>query len=410
MTARCRFCSTPLKHTFADLGMSPISNAYISAEHLNRMEPYYPLHAYVCEQCWLVQLEQFESPENIFSDYAYFSSYSDSWLAHARQYSESMSVRFGLDSGSQVIEIASNDGYLLQNFRQNGIPVLGIEPAGNVADVAIDKGIPTLKAFFGVETAQHLVDEQKTADLLLGNNVLAHVPEINDFVAGMKILLKPDGIITMEFPHLLKLIEHTQFDTIYHEHFSYLSLATVEQIFRHHGLAVFDVEELGTHGGSLRIYAQHNNSGTQQPSASVARLLSDEHDKGLRDIASYTRFSEKIYKTRNAFLKFLIDANSAGKQTVAYGAPAKGNTLLNFCGVRPDLIGYTVDRNPHKQGKYLPGSHIPIYEPDKLKQSKPDYVVILPWNLRDEIINQIAYVREWGGRFVIPVPETVVIP
>lgn len=409
MTAQCRFCKSPLRHTFADLGMSPTSNAYLTRNDLNRMEPFYPLHAFVCDKCLLVQLEEFESPENIFSDYAYFSSYSDSWLAHARQYTSDMTDRFGLTPESQVIEIASNDGYLLQYFRDDGIPVLGIEPAANVADTAIEKGIPTVKAFFGVSTAMKLEQENRKADLLLGNNVLAHVPDINDFVAGMKISLKPDGIITMEFPHLLKLIEQAQFDTIYHEHFSYLSLTTVKAIFSHHGLSLFDVEELKTHGGSLRIYAQHADSGQQKTSGNIDKVLDAERQSGLQDITTYTGFSSKILHARNTLLTFLIKAYEEKKQVAAYGAPAKGNTLINFCGIRKDLIRYTVDRSPHKQDKYLPGSHIPVYAPDKLRETKPDYIVILPWNLKEEIIRQISWAREWGAKFVIPIPETTIL-
>jgi len=409
MTCQCRFCHTPLTHTFADLGMSPLSNAYLKPEDLNRKEPFYPLHAYVCEKCLLVQLEQFETPENIFSDYAYFSSYSDSWLAHAKQYTESMIDDFDISESSHVIEIASNDGYLLQYFHEKNIPTLGIEPAENVADVAISKGIPTIKTFFGVETATLLAKEGKQADLLLGNNVLAHVPDINDFVRGMKIALKPDGIITMEFPHLLRLMEGVQFDTIYHEHFSYFSLATVIQIFSTHGLSLFNVKELGTHGGSLRIFAQHTDTGTHKENNKIAGILEQESQFGMKNIKTYTEFSKKIIHTKNSFLEFLSEAHKQNKQVAAYGAPAKGNTLLNYCGVKSDLIRYTVDKNPYKQGLFLPGSHIPVEAPDKLRETKPDYIVILPWNLKDEIIEQISYARNWGARFIIPVPEVSIL-
>ncbi|MCK4950306.1 MAG: methyltransferase domain-containing protein, partial [Gammaproteobacteria bacterium] len=366
-------------------------------------------HAYVCEQCLLVQLEEFESPEKIFSNYAYFSSYSDSWLAHAKKYTDHIIKNFDIVEKSQVIEIASNDGYLLQYFNERNIPVLGIEPAGNVAEVAVSKGIPTLNAFFGVETANMLANKGKQADLLLGNNVLAHVPDINDFVQGMKIILKPGGFITMEFPHLLKLMEGVQFDTIYHEHFSYFSLMTVLQIFSKHGLSLFDIEELDTHGGSLRIYAQHTDTGPYKVKPGIDHILEQEEKYGMKNIDTYTGFIRKVLHTKNMFLQFLLDASQQGKQVAAYGAPAKGNTLLNFCGIRADLIQYTVDRSPYKQGLFLPGSHIPVEAPDKLKQTKPDYIVILPWNLRDEIIEQASYVREWGAKFVVPVPEVLIL-
>jgi 2-polyprenyl-3-methyl-5-hydroxy-6-metoxy-1,4-benzoquinol methylase len=385
--------------------MSPLSNAYLTREQTHQMEPFFPLHAFVCDQCFLVQLEEFEAPDHIFSDYAYFSSYSDLWLAHAKAYVQLMQQRFALNPASQVVEIASNDGYLLQYFKQSGIPVLGVEPAANVAKVAVEKGIPTTVKFFGVNTAKELVAEGMQADLLLGNNVLAHVPDLNDFVAGMKILLKPEGVITMEFPHLLQLMQHNQFDTIYHEHFSYFSLLTVEQVLAAHGLTLFDVDELSTHGGSLRIYAKHAEDSTKAVEQSVVTLKQREFAAGLNQIGAYAAFSEQVMETKRKLLDFLIAAKQAGKQVVGYGAPAKGNTLLNYCGIRSDFIDYTVDRSPHKQGKFLPGTHIPVMSPDHIKQTKPDYLLILPWNLKEEVMAQMAYIREWGGKFVVPIPE-----
>ena len=384
--------------------MSPLSNSYVPPSRLRSMEPFYPLHAFVCSDCKLVQLEEFESPDQIFSDYAYFSSYSDSWLKHAARYTEEMIARFGYDDFSQVVEIASNDGYLLQNFVQRGIPVLGVEPAANVAEVARAKGVPTEVRFFGCETATLLKSQGKSADLLLGNNVLAHVPDINDFVGGMKILLKPDGEITMEFPHLLQLIANNQFDTIYHEHFSYLSFLTVEKIFAAHGLKMFDVEELSTHGGSLRIFACHAED-DRPVGIRVAQMLRKEDQAGLNDIATYAAFGEKVKETKRKLLDFLLEARKAGKTVAGYGAPAKGNTLLNYCGVRSDLVEFTVDRSPHKQGRFLPGTRIPIYGPDKIAEAKPDYLLILPWNLKDEVMEQMSEIKSWGGKFVVPIPE-----
>ena len=406
----CRFCQSSLNHTFVDLGMSPLSNGFLKSEQLNKAEKFYPLHAYVCEKCLLVQLEEFESPDHIFAnDYAYFSSYSESWLNHAKQYTDLMINRFQFNQSSRVIEIASNDGYLLQFFQAQSIPVLGIEPATNVAQVAIEKGVDTLVKFFGVETAQELVGQGKKADLLLGNNVLAHVPNINDFVAGMKIVLKPEGIITMEFPHLLRLIEQSQFDTIYHEHFSYLSFVTVEKIFAHHGLTLFDVEELPTHGGSLRIYAKHSENNKIKIDQRVEALKEVERQKGLGNLETYLNFSRKVQETKRKLLSFLIQVKIDGKTVVGYGAAAKGNTLLNYCGIRTDFIDYTCDRSPHKQSKFLPGTHIPIYSPDKIAETKPDYVLILPWNLKEEITQQLSNVREWGGKFVVPIPEVEIL-
>lgn len=408
--ANCRFCNKSLQHTFADLGISPIANDYLAEEQLNRAEKLYPLHAYVCENCLLVQLEEVESPDRIFGDgdYAYFSSYSESWLRHAKAYTDLMVERFGFNQNHQVIEIASNDGYLLQYFHEKGIPVLGVEPAANTAKVAQEKGIPSVVKFFGVQTAKELVAEGKQADLLLGNNVLAHVPDLNDFVAGMKIVLKPNGIFTMEFPHLLQLMQQNQFDTIYHEHFSYFSFLTVETIFAVHGLTLFDVEELPTHGGSLRIYGKHDSAAQPSISDRVSQLKEKERKAGLDKLETYRTFGEQVKETKRKLLSFLIEAKAQGKSVAAYGAPAKGNTLLNYCGIRTDFIDYTVDRSPYKQGLFLPGTHIPILEPDKIQETKPDYLLILPWNLKDEIMAQMACIRESGGKFVVPIPSVQV--
>jgi SAM-dependent methyltransferase len=390
--------------------MSPLANSYLAADQLDRMEPFYPLHAYVCGECFLVQLQEFETPEHIFTDYAYFSSYSDSWVAHAREYVEHMVSRFGFDESSQVIEVASNDGYLLQFFKEKNVPVLGIEPAANVACAAKEKGIETLVKFFGTTTAKSLVDEGVRADLLLGNNVLAHVPALNDFVQGMKTILKPGGIITMEFPHLLRLMQENQFDTIYHEHFSYLSLGTVERVFAKFGLRVFDVDQLPTHGGSLRIYAAHDDNDARPVTQSVLDLKEEEAQYGLGRLDAYQAFADQVKETKRALLRFLIEAREQGKTVVGYGAPAKGNTLLNYCGIRTDLVDYTVDRSPHKQERFLPGVHLPICAPEKIQETKPDYVLILPWNIKDEIMSQMSYVRDWGGQFVVPIPRTRVLP
>ena len=405
----CRSCGAALAHTFADLGMSPISNAFLKADQLNRMEPFYPLHAYVCGACFLVQLEEFESPQQIFGDnYAYFSSYSDSWLDHARHYTEQVTARFGLGAKSQVIEIASNDGYLLQYFKQKGVPVLGIEPAKNVAEAAVAKGVPTLTKFFGVATATELVAKGTRADLLLGNNVLAHVPDLNDFVAGMKAILKPAGVLTMEFPHLQHLIEENQFDTIYHEHFSYFSFLAAQRVFARHGLQLFDVQEIPTHGGSLRIYGRHAGQGGEQGDR-VKDLVARERRLKFEDLETYRKFSGQVQETKRQLLEFLIAARRAGKRVVGYGAPAKGNTLLNYCGIRSDFIDFTVDRSPHKQNTFLPGTHIPVYAPERIDEVKPEYVLILPWNIRDEIVKQMAHIRSWGGKFVVPIPKVKVL-
>ena len=389
--------------------MSPLANSYLAADQLDRMEPFYPLHAYVCSNCFLVQLQEFETPEHIFTDYAYFSSFSDSFVAHAKAYVEDMVTRFGFDETSQVIEIASNDGYLLQFFVEKNVPVLGIEPAANVAKAAEEKGIPTLVQFFNPETATSLSEQGKQADLLLGNNVLAHVPALNEFVRGMKIALKPRGIITMEFPHLLRLMQDNLFDTIYHEHFSYLSLYTVERVFAKHGLRVFDVQEVSTHGGSLRIFATHTDNDERPTEPNVGAVKAAESDAGLQDLDAYRAFSERVKETKRSLLRFLMDAREQGKTVVGYGAPAKANTLLNYCGVRTDLLDYTVDRSPHKQDHFVPGVHVPIYGPERIDETKPDYLLIFPWNLKDEIMKQMAHIREWGGKFVVPIPSTKVL-
>ena len=404
----CRFCRSELNESFVDLGMSPLSNSYVIPEKIANKENFYPLHTYVCSKCFLVQLEEFESPKEIFSEYAYFSSFSNSWLKHAENYVDMMIKRFKFDSNSQVIEIASNDGYLLQYFKKEGIHVLGIEPANNVASEAIKKGIPTKSEFFGEELAIELDKKNIRADLLIGNNVLAHVPNLNDFVKGMKKLLNADGVITMEFPHLLRLINENQFDTIYHEHFSYLSLITVKQVFEKHCLTIFDVEELSTHGGSLRIYAKHNQDNTKNICENVDCVINKEIQMGLNKIETYREFSEQVKKTKRNILNFLINLKNEGKKIVGYGAPAKGNTLLNYCGIGTDFLDYTVDISPYKQGLYLPGSRIPVFTVDKIKQTKPDYVVILPWNIKEEIMEQMGFIKEWGGKFITLIPNVEV--
>ena len=409
-TLKCRFCEEPLTNVLADLGMSPLSNRYLSREQLDAMEPFYPLRACVCSRCFLVQLPEVQRPDEIFGDYAYFSSYSESWLGHASNFADSMTARLALDSSSRVVEIASNDGYLLQYFKAKGIPVLGVEPAANVARAAQENGIPTVVEFFGTATARKLAREGQQADLLVGNNVLAHVPDLNDFVAGLRVLLKPCGVLTMEFPHLLQLMRQNQFDTIYHEHFSYFSFLTVQQVFRRHGIAIYDVEQLPTHGGSLRIYGRHLDHGGCSESDRVADLIEVERQAGLDTLEAYNAFEQNVRETKRRLLAFLIDAKDRGKSIVGYGAPAKGNTLLNYCGVRSDFLDYTVDRSPHKQGLFLPGTRIPIYNPAMICETKPDYVLILPWNLRDEIVAQMGHIREWGGRFVVPIPDVEVIP
>ncbi len=407
--ALCRFCTGPLVHTFVDLGMSPPCQTHIEPHQLNHMEAFYPLHTYVCERCFLVQLQEYVSPGDIFSEYAYFSSYADTWLKHVKAYTDLMVERFGISSKSQVVEIASNDGYLLQYFLEKGVPVLGVEPAANVAKVAMQKGIPTMVKFFGRATARELAAAGKYADLLLGNNVLAHVPDLNDFVGGMQILLKPDGVITMEFPHLMKLMQENQFDTIYHEHFSYFSFLTVEQVFAAHGLTLFDVDELPTHGGSLRIYGRHGEDHSKPVSSRVEALRERESAAGFSTLGQYRQFDQQVKKTKRDLLECLIGIKGEGKSIAGYGAPGKGNTLLNYCGIRTDFLDYTVDRNPYKQGKYTPGTHIPIHAPTKLRESRPDYLLILPWNLKEEIMEQTSYIREWGGKFIVPIPEVQIL-
>ena len=406
--SNCRFCGSALSATFVDLGMSPLCESFLSSDQLIQMEPFYPLKVTVCGKCFLVQLPEFVSREHIFTEYAYFSSYSDSWLAHAKAYTDQMTRQFNLNGQSLVVELASNDGYLLQYFVEKKIPVLGIEPAANVAAVAVEKGIPTLVKFFGRETAKELVAEGKQADVILGNNVLAQVPDLNDFVAGIKLLLKPEGVVTIEFPHLMRLMEENQFDTIYHEHFSYFSFLTAEKIFAAHGMTLFDVEELPTHGGSLRIYAQHTENKSRPVSARAHELRAREERAGLTRLESYSRFEEQVKETKRKLLEFLIEARRAGKKVVGYGAPGKGNTLLNYCAIRTDFLDYTVDRNPYKHGRFTPGTRIPIFPVDKIRETKPDYLLILPWNLKDEIMSGMAYIREWKGQFVVPIPEVKV--
>jgi SAM-dependent methyltransferase len=399
---RCRSCEAPLRHSFADLGSTPLANSYLEPEQLDGPERFYPLHAYVCATCFLVQLPAVAAPEEIFADYAYFSSYSTSWVEHARRYVDDAVERFRLGPESRVVEVASNDGYLLRHLVERGIPVVGIEPAANVAEAARAVGVPTLVRFFGRTTAEE-VRADGAADLLVANNVLAHVPDLNDFVAGIAVLLAPSGAATLEFPHLLRLIEETEFDTIYHEHFSYFSLLSVERVFAAHGLELFDVEELTTHGGSLRIYARHSGASDGR-SARVDELRERELAAGLGDLEVYSRFEERVRAAKRDLLDFLIDARREGKSVVAYGAAAKGNTLLNYCGIRSDFVDYVVDRSPHKQGRYLPGTRLPIHAPERVTETRPDYLLILPWNLKDEIVEQMAHVREFGCRFVTPIP------
>ncbi|WP_147918517.1 class I SAM-dependent methyltransferase [Ruania zhangjianzhongii] len=406
----CRFCGAPLTRTFADLGMSPLCESFVPADQVNAMEPFYPLHTWVCDQCFLVQLQEYVTREEIFTEYAYFSSYSDAWLEHARTYVETMITERRLGPDSLVVELASNDGYLLQYFVQAGVPVLGIEPAANVAKVAVDeRDVPTLVEFFDEQLARRLVAEGTAADLIAGNNVLAQVPDLNTFVAGMKLLLAPGGLITIEFPHLLRLMEENQFDTIYHEHFSYFSLVTAERIFAAHGLVIHDVEELWTHGGSLRIHATHAGADAPALSKRLLELRQRELDAGLERPETYELFAEQVRETKRKLLEFLIGVKRDGAQVVGYGAPGKGNTLLNYCGIGTDFLDYTVDRNPYKHGRYTPGTHIPIHEPGRIAETKPDYVLILPWNLTGEIVAQLDYIKEWGGRCVVPIPEAAIV-
>ena len=402
---KCRFCETQVTRSFVDLGLQPLSNAYVARESIARMEPFYPLHAYVCDRCLLVQVPELESAERIFSDYAYLSSMSDSWLDHCRRYAHRMIDAMGLSGNSLVVEVASNDGYLLRFFKEKGVPVLGIEPAANVASIAEAAGIPTLARFFGTVLAEELARAGRQADLLVGNNVLAHVPNLNDFVGGLAKVLAPTGVLTMEFPHLGRLLQDKQFDTIYHEHFSYFSFGTVERVFAAHGIELFDVEQLPTHGGSLRVYGRHATHPQREVSKRIGDLRAQEQADGTLSIDAYARFAEDVREVKRKLLAFLIESKREGKTIVAYGAAAKGNTLLNYCGIREDFIDYVVDRSPLKQGKLLPGSHIPIYEPDRIRETRPDYILILPWNLKDELAAQLSFVREWGGRLVVPIPE-----
>jgi hypothetical protein len=394
--------------TVVDLGMSPPCQSFLPADRIRQMEPFYPLHAFVCQQCFLVQLEEFVGPEDIFSDYAYYSAYSTSWVEHASEYVAMIRRRLGLGADDLVVELASNDGYLLQHFVGSGVPILGIDPAANVAVDAEARGVPTLVAFFGTEVARRLADEGRRASLVIGNNVLAQVPDLNDFVAGVRILLRDDGTATFEFPHLLHLLDRLEYDTIYHEHFSYFSFATIVEIFAAHELAVYDVEELTTHGGSLRVYAQPR-PGAHETTAAVAELLRREDEEGLRSTERYTRFAEEVKESKRALLDLLIRLRREGKQVVGYGAPGKGNTLLNYCGIRTDLLDYTVDRNPHRHGLYTPGTHIPIHPPERIAETRPDYIVVLPWNLIEEISKQLEYVREWGAELIVPIPYATVL-
>jgi SAM-dependent methyltransferase len=401
----CRFCGARLEDTFVDLGLSPLCEKYVAPDRLDEVEQFYPLHVWICRQCLLVQLEAVVTPQELFDDYAYFSSYSDSWVAHAGMYCADVVQRFSLGANSRIVEVACNDGYLLQHFAARRLNVLGIEPAGNVAKVAEERGIPIEVRYFGRDTAAYIRDRYGSADLIVGNNVLPHVPGLNDFVAGLKQLLGSDGVITMEFPHLLPLVEQGQFDTIYHEHFSYFSFLTAERVLNGQGLKMFDVEQLATHGGSLRIYAQHAESGLHQVTERVIQLRDLERRGGYDRLETYAEFGPKVEAIRRSLLKFLMGAKTHGKRVAGYGAPGKGNTLLNYCGIGPDLLEYTVDRSPHKQGQYTPGMRIPIRHPDRIGETRPDYLLILPWNLKEEIMEQMAGIRAWGGRFVVPIPN-----
>jgi len=401
----CRFCGSRLEFTFVDLGMSPFCESFLREDQLDQMEGFFPLHVYVCGQCFLVQLEEYLPPEDIFSEYAYFSAYSDSWLAHAKSYVDMITERLALDGSSRVVELASNDGYLLQYFVQKGIPALGIEPAANVARAGVERGVETLVEFFDREMAQRLASSGRSADLIIGNNVLAQVPNLNSFVEGIRLLLAPGGVVTIEFPHLLRLMTENQFDTIYHEHFSYFSFSTAERIFAAHGLTLFDVDELPTHGGSLRIYGRRADDDSKPVSEAAKALRRREDEAGLNGLDAYRLFREQVEATKRDLLEFLIDRRREGASIVGYGAPGKGNTLLNYCGIRTDFLDYTVDRNPYKHGMYLPGTHIPIYSPDRISETKPDYILILPWNLKNEISKQLAYTAEWGAKLLVPIPR-----
>ena len=406
--AVCRLCGAELTRTFVDLGMSPLCESYVPAEQLDEAEAFYPLHVRLCGECLLVQLPAYVSGEHIFSDYAYFSSYSDSWVAHAKRYADAMIGRLGLTQDSLVTEVASNDGYLLQHFAAQGIPVLGVEPAANVAEAARARGIPTEVRFLGPETGHEIAQQHGRADLVAGNNVFAHVPDIRGFAAGLRALVKDDGLVTLEFPHLLRLIERRQYDTIYHEHFQYLSLLTSSRALATAGLRVVDVDELDTHGGSLRVYARPEESASE-PAARVKAVLDEEESAGLHTVAGHEGFAREVLQIKSDLLGFLLTAAGDGRSVAGYGAPGKGNTLLNHCGIRSDLLQYTVDRSPVKQGKFLPGTHIPIYAPERLAETRPDYILVLPWNLRDEISQQLDYVKSWGGRLVFPIPVLEII-
>jgi len=405
----CRFCGTALAHRVVDLGMSPLCEDFLTEDRLDTMEPFYPLHAWVCHECFLVQVNDYVSAGHIFDEYAYFSSFSTSWLQHASDYVEGITDRLGLDRDSFVVELASNDGYLLQYFVERSIPCLGIEPAKNVAQVAIDKGVPTDVSFFGLEKAREMASEGKMADLVCGANVLAQVPDLNDFVSGIPVILKPGGTVTIEFPHVMTTIEGNQFDQIYHEHFCYFGIISVEAVFAGHGMTVFDVEEVPTHGGSLRIYARHAADDSRPVSERVLELRSREEAAGYRDVAMYEQFEQRVRETKHKLLDLLIRAKRDGKTIVGYGAPGKGNTMLNYCGIRQDFVDFTVDRNPYKHGRFLPGTHIPIHPPERLDEAKPDYILILPWNLKDEIMEQLAHAREWGAKFIVAIPEATVL-
>jgi SAM-dependent methyltransferase len=405
----CRFCGAALTHTFVDLGSSPLCQTQIQPSDLNKMEPFYPLRVFLCDQCFLVQLDEYVAPVTIFrADYPYFSSYSSSWVTHARDYAARMKADYGIGPESFVVEVASNDGYLLQHFVEGGVRCLGVEPSAGVADAAVAKGVPTVVRFFGTEAAEDLAAEHGKADLVIGNNVLAHVPKLNDFVNGLRVMLADDGVITLEFPHLMRLMQLNQFDTIYHEHFSYFSFTVVDRLLAHHGLVVIDVAELPTHGGSLRIYAAHRD-GRREHSKRIVDLLERERLAGVETLEFYSGFETKVRETKWKLLEFMIDAKRRGKSIVGYGAPGKGNTLLNYCGIRQDLLEYTVDRNPHKQGTYTPGTRIPILDPSQIEKTRPDFILILPWNLKDEIVASMSHVRQWGARFVVPIPEVEVL-
>jgi len=405
----CRLCQTPLRHTFANLGASPLANSYLSEYDLQQTEPFYPLHAYVCEKCFLVQLPESKSPREIFTQYAYFSSYSDSWLMHAERYCQEMIERFRFSSDTQIVEVGSNDGYLLRYFKERGLDVLGIDPAQNVAQVAEAAGIPTIVDFFGRDLAADLLSKHKHADLLVANNVLSQTPGLHDFVKGLDMLLSPQGIVTLEFPHLMRLMDGNQFDTIYHEHFSYFSFTTIENLLAAHDLVIFDVEELSTHGGSLRIYARHANDSTKSVSHRVYEFKARELDYGLSDLQTYKAFAKKIQETKRNALEFLLRLKAEGSSIAGYGAPAKANTFLNYCGIGTDFLDYSVDRSPHKQNRVMPGTHIPIYGLEHISRTKPDYLLILAWNLKDEVMEQMSYIRNWGGRFLVLIPAPEVL-